>query len=65
MTKTKLEELIKDGYAQTGATFSYMQILKRDNERILYNTRNDTIYMRYKVEYKDGKLKNIYSVFQK
>jgi hypothetical protein len=65
MTKTKLEELIKDGYAQTGATFSFMQILKRDNERVLYDTRNDSVYMHYRVEYKDGQLKNIYSVFRK
>lgn len=38
-----IEELLKEGWRDTFQHFSHFKIYKTGNERILYNTKNQTI----------------------
>ncbi len=42
-----LEELTREGWEYTGIRFSYLQIYKNGEKRILYDNNNQSIYAEY------------------
>ena len=47
--KMQLQEIIKDGFFNTGKQSGYLHIYEKDNERIFYDKYKDRIAVRFDV----------------
>jgi len=46
-SRKSVEDLIKEGWKNTYILYADMEIYKKDNERILYDNKNQKIYIKY------------------
>ncbi len=45
--KIQLQQIIKEGFIDSGKTSGYLQIYEKDNERVFYDGRKDRIACRF------------------
>ena len=49
-SRKSVEDLIKEGWKNTYILYADMEIYKKDNERILYDKKNQEIYIKYFID---------------
>ncbi len=57
--KPGLQRILEEGFVDTGRRFSYLYMLERGNDAILYDPKKDKVDLRYRVG-EDGRARLVF-----